>query len=91
MTGLDGAPLPPIEDAPPFPLGAFLALSIGVALLVALVWFVAVRYEIRREETREQTKRVGQRAIEQHREALTQWLIDNSPGGRKPWQDRRGG
>lgn len=86
---MNGAPPPP-DVPPPGALEAFLGLAIGTALLFALLWFVAVQREIRREREHEDKLRVTREAIESHREELIQWMIDQSPGGRKPWQDRRG-
>lgn len=92
MSGLDGFPLPPVPGDPPpdTPLQMFFFLALAFGLLLALGWFLLVQREIDREQTREQKERVAQQAIETQRETLIQWLIEQSPGGRKPWQDRRG-
>lgn len=91
MIVLDGFPLPPPPDGPPppFPLESFFFLALGFGLLLALGWFLLVQAEIRRETTREQKERLAQQAVETQRETLIQWLIEQSPGGRKPWQERR--
>lgn len=83
---MNGAPLPPVPDAPPMPLELFLASALAGGLLAALLFFVLVQRTIRLERERDEKLRVTRTAIESHREALIQHLIEMSPGGRKPWQ-----
>lgn len=88
----DGAPLPPCPDcAPPGPTYQFFAVLLGIVLIVLTIeWAVQ---QLRRKPTYEEFPggdSCGDDALRWPTdEDELEKLIDASPGGRKPWQDRR--
>ena len=93
MISLDGAPLPAAPD-PPGDVQITLGGVFLFFLFVVLVYIVLcyVRAYLEESDERAQELRIAkiQNEREEIREKMLQHLIEMSPGGRKPWQDRRG-
>lgn len=92
MIGFDGWPVPP-DPTPPAdlsPASAWALLAIAIVTLAVIAFGEYCERYLLDEERRRQKARELQRACaEELAEHYRECLIDASPGGRKPWQERR--
>lgn len=92
MIPLDGWPTPPDPTPPADPARGVLWLCFAIAvLLFATICFIefSERFFRDEEQKRERALEESRKRIEAFHDALLEQLIDASPGGRKPWQERR--
>lgn len=84
---MNGAPMPPDPTAPP-DWFLFAVFAIGIVLLVGWLIFEGTR-ELHKQKLEDKQEVLAQ-AIAQEKEEMEhlriQTLINQSPGGRKPWQ-----
>lgn len=84
---MDGAPMPP---APTGPHDWFLFVLFVVGILFVFGWFFVIERIDHREKRLQDKQEVLADALAREREEFEnlriQTLINQSPGGRKPWQ-----
>lgn len=88
----DGWPVPPDPTPPADPSSgvAWFCLALATLCLLAVLFAeYSERFFRDEEQRREKLREEARRRIEHFHDELLEHLIDASPGGRKPWQERR--